>query len=667
MKYRSDIDGLRAIAVIPVVLFHSGLTFFSGGFVGVDVFFVISGYLITLIIAEEIKAGQFSIINFYERRVRRIFPALFTVMLFTTIVSSIVLMPSSFDSFGRSLVSATLFASNMLFWNEVDYFDASALSKPLLHTWSLGVEEQFYIFFPLVLVITHRLKKFHWSYVLVPGAILSLVLAEYYVTEQPALAFYWAPMRAWELFLGAFVALGLFPEVRNNFIREFTSLLGLAMIAVPVFAFTEDTLFPGTSALLPCMGAVLLINAGRLGSSVVTRMISIRPLVFVGLISYSLYLWHWPLIVFTKTLLIDQITLPTSLLIVMASFLCAFLSWRFIEKPFRTKQNTQNVKLFSLWQLAGTTMTVFVLIGLSIDNKDGYPERLTTELNQVLAAKRSINPMRTDCFGYMHNPLGHVKQCVIGDAEPDSATVYLWGDSHADSLYGTFKYLFDSFGINTLYAADASCLPLLGIGKTSACIYANQEKLKFILEAKEIKYVVLAARWTSYLFGRAVDLGPAEDNRNRLPIQNAEGKQYKKFSTEEQQVFQEAFLKTIAKLLEAGKTIVLVYPIPEVGYDVPNTLAQMLWQGRNINSFTRPLSYFDQRHSFVFSLFSQLKDEEGVIQVFPHKMLCDMNECIVSYDGKPLYRDNNHLSIAGGRYIAPVFKDMVEKIQHDYN
>ncbi len=286
-RYRPDIDGLRALAILPVLLFHYRVPGFWGGFVGVDVFFVISGYLIAGLITGEMRDGRFSILEFYERRVRRIFPALFLVLLASTVAAAFLLFPSDFSRYAKSLFATAFFASNIEFWRELGYFDISAEMKPLLHLWSIAVEEQFYVLFPAILLLVSGRSKARALVTVSLILVASLAFSIYAVKAGPAFAFYMLPSRAWELMLGAVVAIGAFPSVSRPY-REALAGVGVAMIAASVFLYTKATPFPGAAALLPCVGTALVIYAGQAATSV-NAALSTRPLVFVGLISYSLF------------------------------------------------------------------------------------------------------------------------------------------------------------------------------------------------------------------------------------------------------------------------------------------------------------------------------------------------------------------------------------------
>jgi len=324
MKYRPDVDGLRALAVIPVVFYHAKLPGFNGGFIGVDIFFVISGYLISRIIGDQIATRSFSILRFYERRIRRIFPALFFVLMPCAVASTLLFVPREYRDFSQSLIAATIFAANILFWKESGYFNAPAEQKPLLHTWSLSVEEQFYLVFPWLLILLWRLKRPFDLHLLVPLLLGSLFLSIWGVEYAPEAAFYFVHMRAWELLLGASLGLRLVTLPSSNSVRNVASIAGLLMILTAVHLYSPSIPFPGAYALLPCMGAALIIWSGESGdaktdSSWIKNILSTSPFVTIGLVSYSLYLWHWPILVFAKSYLLrNPSALEVTFLITLA-------------------------------------------------------------------------------------------------------------------------------------------------------------------------------------------------------------------------------------------------------------------------------------------------------------------------------------------------------------
>ncbi len=368
--YRAEIDGLRAVAVVPVVLYHAGLGWVPGGFVGVDVFFVISGYLITSILALELTAGRYSITDFYVRRARRLLPALAGLLLFCSLAATLLFMPYDLKEFGQSIVASSLSASNIYFWLKVGYFDSGATLKTLLHTWSLSIEDQYYLVFPVFLLGASRLTKRHWPWAIAAALLVSLAVGAVGAYRAPTAAFYLLPSRMWELLLGSLLAIRPLP-LGSRRLREGLAALGLALILFAVFCYSTDTVFPGLAALPPCLGAVLVIRYSP--GTRTAKLLSLGPLVWIGLISYSLYLYHWPLIVFARYLLIpDQGTFGyLALPICLVSVGAAYLSYRFIETPFRRGGVWRSRP--RLFLAAGAALGCFAVFGLAANETTRVP------------------------------------------------------------------------------------------------------------------------------------------------------------------------------------------------------------------------------------------------------------------------------------------------------
>src|ERR1700675_1653579 len=384
VKYRPDIDGLRAVAVLLVLAYHVGIYRLRGGFVGVDVFFVISGYLISSIILSDLDSSRFSIVTFYERRVRRIFPALFVMLISTAVLAYKFLLPSEFVDFGKSFVASTFSFSNLYFLQRSGYFDAPAAMKPLLHTWSLAVEEQFYVFLPLFLVCIRKFFPNKQRIIIVFVALTSFSVSAGGSFRRHDATFYLSHTRAWELLLGTLLAMNCFPAISGTLWRNVASLWGVVSILLAGFLFTSRTVFPGASALLPCVGAALIITAGKSGKTVVGRILSFRPIVFVGMISYSLYLWHWPLIVFQGAdgLLTKGLSPKlTKLVVIVVSFALATLSWRFVERPFRDRRF--NISRANVFRLASAAAVLLLILGTGIVVTNGFPSRYPDEAVKI--------------------------------------------------------------------------------------------------------------------------------------------------------------------------------------------------------------------------------------------------------------------------------------------
>ncbi len=368
MIYRKEIDGLRALAVVPVILFHAGFEWISGGYIGVDMFFVISGYLITTILLQEQQHGTFSIVNFYERRARRILPALFTVLLVCLPFAWFLLLPYELKEFGKSLIAVVAFVSNILFCLGTDYFTTDTELIPLLHTWSLAVEEQFYIVFPLFLALFAGKNKRILVILIVLIALVSLGLTEWGWRYFSEANFYLIPTRAWELMLGALTALYLFSKPQpKGFICHIASLLGLGMILVSIFFLDKNIPFPSLYALVPTLGTALIILFAN-NHTLVNKLLSFKPFVMIGLVSYSAYLWHQPLFVFARAYYMALPSVSIMLGLSVISVLIGYISWRYIEAPFRNKQRFTQKQIFASSLLGGL---FFILIGIALVVSDG--------------------------------------------------------------------------------------------------------------------------------------------------------------------------------------------------------------------------------------------------------------------------------------------------------
>jgi peptidoglycan/LPS O-acetylase OafA/YrhL len=508
LKYRADIDGLRAVAVLSVLAFHIGLSKTPGGFVGVDVFFVISGYLISSIVFNEIAAGRFSVIGFYERRIRRIFPALFGMLVGFSVCAAIYLLPAELVDYGKSMLAATASSSNLYFWQHSGYFD-SPTSQPLLHTWSLAVEEQFYISFPLFLVLVRRFFPNRLRVSVVALFLVSLVTSAIVVTQNQATAFYMPYTRAWELLLGTILSLGMFPRLESAWLRNLATLAGIGMIAFSVVFYTQNTLFPGLSALVPCVGSALIIWAGEAGSSLVGALLSWRPFVFTGLISYSLYLWHWPVIVLQHMGVLIGVSTITShryatllsarrfdmLVEIVLSLILAVLSWRFVELPFRN--GPLRLKGRPLFALAGTVM--FILLGLSSWTvlARGFEGRFPSSAVQVasdLDGNEEFRLMRTGtCFITSDDHFEKYNYNVCLRQDSGKKNYLLLGDSHSAMLwFALSSSLHDS---NIMQASTAACEPSLHPLGSSDCKKMMAYIFQNYLLTHPVQGIFVVGRW----------------------------------------------------------------------------------------------------------------------------------------------------------------------------
>jgi peptidoglycan/LPS O-acetylase OafA/YrhL len=496
MRYRDDIDGLRSLAVLPIVLFHAGIGLISGGFIGVDVFFVISGFLITTIIRADLEAGRFSILTFYERRARRILPALFFTLTLTTLVAAILFLPSYFADYARSLLSTATFTSNIYFWKFSGYFDSSAQLRPLLHTWSLAVEEQFYIIVPVAMYLVHRFIRRAEMAVLLVALFGSLGLSLHMTEVGPTANFLLLPTRAWELLVGGFVALLPARVALRGPANQGAALLALAVMIAPMLLYTEATPFPGLAALPPCLGAALLIWTGRSKATLVSRALAWSPLVAIGRMSYSLYLVHWPVTVFMLYVTLRRPDALQVASILGLSFALAWISLRFVEQPFRDRRLLATRRPLFAAGLAG--FAAFALVGAAIDGAQGFPGRFPRFAATMAGATPSSKASWNDGACFFEDDWAYdgwaAENCEItsnGDAK-----ALLWGDSYAAHYAPGLAANAAGVPYRLFQYTQAVCPPVLSYDSYArpGCRWFNQNALK-IIDDLGIDTVILSARW----------------------------------------------------------------------------------------------------------------------------------------------------------------------------
>ncbi|MGH1403097.1 MAG: acyltransferase family protein [Alphaproteobacteria bacterium] len=637
MKYRADIDGLRALAVLPVVFFHAGFNVFSGGFVGVDIFFVISGFLITSIIINDLDQDRFSIREFYERRIRRILPALYTVCTFVLVTGYFSFLPEEFEALGRSLGATLIFVSNILFWSETGYFDASVDLKPLLHTWSLAVEEQFYVFFPLLLLGAAKYANRRYLPFLLLVALISFGISIWGAENKPSATFYWAPTRAWELLLGSIIALKAIPLVSNKGIMEAIGAIGLGLIVYAVFAFDYDTVFPGVNAVYPCLGAALLIYAHQGHITVSSKILSLKPLVFIGLCSYSFYLWHWPVFVFAKYFSMNPLTDIERYGLIILTFLLSVITWKFIEAPFRDRSFVEGKwKVFILALLASIPLFSSSVL---IVQSNGFSNRFE---NIDLLERQKKSHVNASCIDIKAKDFSE-KKCVLGNVEVEPSFI-VWGDSHAGAMMSAFSDFGEEVGRSGILASHSGCPPLLGVvmvrdDKPYKCSKVHDKVLE---EIKAGDTVFLVARWTYYVGKSMISHeGPTWINDTKS----------KNISEDENcRVFKDSLIKTVTAIKQRGGNVVLVDSVPEYPRSVPDMI--FLFQ----DDITVSKHLFEENRAYTRTFLKYVAQEYNVQYVDPSKALCDTNQCYANEGDIVFYFDNDHLSLEGAKRIAPVFR-----------
>jgi peptidoglycan/LPS O-acetylase OafA/YrhL len=645
IAYRPDIDGLRAVAILSVVLYHAGVPLLSGGYAGVDIFFVISGFLITRIIRAELNAGRFSLSSFYERRARRILPALFAMLGVSFVFAWLLLLPGEWEDFAGSAIAAALFGSNIWFEHMLgSYFGPSAELTPLLHVWSLAVEEQFYIVAPVLLLFLWRVAPGATRPFVLAAIFVSFTLAAIALTTEPPSAFYWMPYRAWELGFGVFLALGGLPAFNAQRHSEIASVMALLLIGIALLAYDDQTLFPGPAALLPVLGATLLIHAGESHETKVSRILALQPLVFVGLISYSLYLWHWPILVFLRLVYAGtELPFGISLLGVFGALIIASLSYKFIEQPFRRKNL---VPLRRLMQAGAASLIAALGVSALAMGTEGFAARLEPSHRLIAAAMDDTDPRRAFCSG--RQPASGL--CLLGHATA-SPSFLLWGDSHAEALMPAVDQSAAEAGAGGFFAGAGSCPPLLGVTifegrKNRRCPSFNEEVMKAIESKPDLSTVILAARWAGY-----VEQRPPGEPGARWVL--SVGRRSDSGDQDNFDVFAEGLDKTVGRLKAAGKSVILLNSTPEITWNVPRALFYRIHFGMAVPE-PPTLDDVRRRNGRVDQVFLKLARRRDVSIIDLPGHLC-RPRCLVEHEGRPVYHDDDHISRFGATRVIATF------------
>ncbi|WP_104203802.1 acyltransferase family protein [Billgrantia saliphila] len=651
LKYRREIDGLRAVAVIPVILFHAGFSWFSGGYIGVDVFFVISGYLITSLIIADLEKGVFSIARFYERRARRILPALFFVMLCCIPFAWLWMLPSQFRDFSQSFVAISFFSSNILFWIKSGYFSAASEEKPLLHTWSLAVEEQFYLFFPLLLLVVWRLGRNPVYYLVIIISSLSLLLTEWGWRYQPSANFYLLPFRAWELGAGALCALWL--NGRSQASSSVLSILGLGMVIFPVFFYDKYVPFPSLYALVPVVGTVLIILFGS-SSTLVGKWLSMKFMVGVGLISFSAYLWHQPLLAFARIRSLTPPSWEMMAILCIASLGLAYITWRFVENPFRNgsvRFMRSRAKVFAFSIVAST---VFFASGVFGHLSGGIPQRVPEQAAFLAAETSNTNPRRAECHA---EPLQTVPECTYGGRELGAIVI---GDSHAAAVIRSIQYAMDDPDKHVLDWTLASCPTISGIRSLESGNPRCGEFVEYALnKSRELDRdvpIFIVNRLSSYL------LGP---NEPYLADKAAYPEYYlsQHFESRSQAYLDDmarGVVDTACELAEE-REVFMFRPFPELKVHVPMHMARSLLFSGQVQRVHIAKAEYLERHRIALDIQDRAAEECGIKIIDPLPYLCTQEGCWGDIDGQPIYYDDDHLSESGGRSIIPAIRVAFEE------
>ncbi len=618
--YRADIDGLRAVAVVMVLLFHAHFLL-DGGFVGVDVFFVISGFLITGIVQRELEAGRFTFSNFWLRRIRRIAPAATVMTIAVLIAGLLLLFPADYMELAQSAVAQQVMAANIFFWRHTGYFQGAADTKPLLHTWSLAVEEQFYLFYPVLLWLIHRYTRRWLLSVLGIAALGSLFLSEWGARHHAGVAFYLLPTRAWELLVGGILFAIPAPTRWPHWSRETLSAVGLALVITTGVTYFDSMRFPGFSALLPCLGAAGFIYANSVAPTICGRLLSMRPIVFTGLISYSLYLWHWPLFALHQYWYgANRSGLAVGGLL-FTSYVLAVLSWRYVELPFRRRPADGRPNR-SLAVIAGS-IACSLAISAVVLLFDGLPARMPKEALQYASAL-SLR-VRYDAISLDQALAGKVPQFLEGGS-PNG--VLIWGDSHAMHAIPGLKVACERVGLSGYYVTRTSTAPLMGNSERFTREGLNEKASDFaaalhqFVVSKPIHTVVLAACWDMYT---------------------------------SEPGFEARLTQTVESFVQHDVHVVIALDVPPQPDNVPLALARRSLFGLDTAAFGLPLTECLRIRQHSENIIRRVANGRALVLDPVNRFANNDGLCPAVIDGDVIYADSWHLTPAGSLRLAPMY------------
>ncbi len=654
-KYRPEIDGLRTLAVLSVIAYHAELTFnhskfLKGGFLGVDVFFVISGFLITSIITNELQqTNKFSISHFYERRARRLLPALFIVILTSLPFAWNLLLPAQLVDFSKSILSALTFSSNF-YWDLTlqEYGAESSLLKPFLHTWSLSVEEQFYIIFPFILLFSHRLFKAHTFTLLLTGLLISLLFSDRMTSQDMSFSFYMLPSRFWELLAGALLAHILFLHPTNNkysWPYRFMPTLGLFLICISMAFIDIQSNHPGFITLLPVTGTVLIIAFGN-KNEFVTKLLSTRPFVGIGLISYSLYLWHYPIFSFGRY--IDSTpTWHDKTLWIVLTFVLSLASYFFVEKPFRNKKAVPRKKLIT-WILVTlciiVSTTSYWAMHKGVDSRSGYLSSIFKKANRIWVTK---DDQKCHSGGGGRRPAFLLNESCNFTYHKNAQYIISIGDSHAGSLSENLRLLAKANDYNFLQLTSAGCAHIKGINSNGICAQRSNGLVAYLAHFPH-SIIVYNSRTPLLLEMEKFDNQEGDKEANYKPISVEHVKK-------QSPIRAKALITTLNELMQISEKLVIVYPVPEQGFSVRHKLfahKASIKNKKDLPIITTSYRVFEDRVKSSYETLDKVTGD-NVVKVYPEKIFCDekSGRCMVSEQDKIYYAFDNHVSPLGSKLI----------------
>ncbi|MDA7828962.1 acyltransferase [bacterium] len=676
-EYKPHIDGLRALAVLPVIFFHAGFDLFKGGFIGVDIFFVISGYLITNIIIKDLYENKFNLSNFYIRRSRRILPVLFFVTLSSIIASIFLMSAEEIKFFSRQAISVVLFLSNFFFWKNTGYFDPNSELQPLLHTWSLGVEEQFYIFFPIFLILIWNFYKKKLVLTLFLISFFSLILCQLggnfkiihlsysypffklpfdFFWQAGSANFYLPFGRVWELLVGSLISIYIFKKkIKNKNIHNFYSFTGFILIILSIILFSEDLQYPSIFTILPVLGTSLIILYSN-KTTLTYKLFSIKPLVFLGLISFSLYLWHQPLLAFNRIYYGINLTLLHTFTLIFLSFLLSVLTWRYIEKPFRNKKIISDKKV-----LIYLFTTAIVILSISTSIFYSKINSLQAPLsNKILNSFQSTAPK--NCFDIDYAHIDKNKwHCEFGDLSKEISFAVI-GDSHALALKPAFENVAKNKRKKGILVGFGGCPGLLDINSVRGdrniknCRLLNEKLYKFI-KTKKIKKIFLVSRWTYYTVG---NFGKTTFNLVSRKENLFSNKKISKAAT----IY--GIKNTAKRYKDLGVEVIFIHQVPEQIYE-PKYVYQKSLIKKNKNIDLKKLTNFSvkledhvKHQKFIKNNLNIIKNNyPNLKEIDFSEIFCDKSHCLHGSVNTSYYSDKDHLSVPGAMKTIIGIKDLL--------
>ncbi len=651
-SFRTDVAGLRGVAVLLVVLYPARVPWLSGGYVGVDIFFVISGFLITGIIGRQITVGEFHPRRFLFRRIRRLLPASVVMIGATLLVASFFYGPHDLSSLAKSSVSAILYVSNFYFWRQRGYFASQVPDPPLLHTWSLSLEEQFYLVFTLAFFLCRRVAPRYWSIGLLAAAMVLFGVDAWMTARHPGAAFYLPLPRAWQFLLGSTVAVSLDKGTPQRWIREIVAGIGLAGILVSAIFITSTTTYPGFAALIPSLSAAGLIWANSHDRTEIGKLLSARVLLAIGAISYSLYLWHWPVLVLERYYFGGRSSVAATAVALACTFIFASVSFKYVEEPFRAGRAGSAPPL-SLRPIGIAAVGVLLAAGATLMGA-GLPGRPTASDHAQYHDNSEIEASAVSTCP--HGAPEVVKEsgvCEISPERPHAMRILLWGDSHANAIAPAMGELGREYGAGVWQASYSSCPPLLGVGVahlswSNLCRKFNKMVVKAIRNLR-VSRVVMVAYWSRYLplhahnvlerfvdpYSGATDVSGGSEAANYL-------------------LFSGALRETVDTLKRMGIEVWVIRQVPDQGQYVPLLLSRTIALGGNPAAIGISLRAYRRGQIHIDSAFDALGNSVSIVD--PAGALCSTGLCAAGDDRGSLYLDSNHLSLRGAELLKPVLR-----------